>query len=260
MDRSSVSSVLGQVARGEMSVEVALERLRILPFDDLGDMARVDHHRELRSGVPEIVYGESKPANEIEQLLRSLAASGGGALASRVDSVKAETIIESLPQAVYHQRGRIVLIPPTMPRRRGRGPVAVVCAGTSDLPVADEAAITLEFLGHRVVRHNDIGIAGLHRLVAAATELRACEVIVAIAGFEGALPSAISGLVPAAVIAVPTQVGYGVGLGGFAALITMLAGCSPGVSVVNIDNGIGAAICAARINRMPEPSDKEVLP
>lgn len=249
MDAEALRHLLEAVATGETTVVAASERLRVLPFADLGDMAVVDHHRELRSGIPEIVYGESKTADEIARLMAELATGGGGALATRVDAEKARAVASDLPEVIYHERARALVVAPARPRVAGRGPIAVVCAGTSDLPVADEAAITLEFLGQRIVRRNDIGIAGLQRLVAAAEDLRQCTVVIAVAGFEGALPSAVSGLVAAPVIAVPTSIGYGVGLGGLAALTTMLAGCSPGVSVVNIDNGLGAAVVAARINR-----------
>ena len=152
MDRASISSILSEVANGALSVQAAAERLRTLPFDDLAEIARVDHHRELRSGIPEIIYGESKTASEIKALLLSLSASGAGALATRVAPVKAAKVITDVASAVYHERGQILMVAPTVTRQRGRGSVAVVCAGTSDLPVADEAALTLEFLGHPVVR------------------------------------------------------------------------------------------------------------
>jgi hypothetical protein len=248
VDRSHITALLDAVRSGELGVADAVDRLRILPFADLEGIARLDHHRELRAGVPEIVYGESKSAEDIARLLGALAEGGGGALATRVSSEKAAAIQAAVPGAIYHSRGRCVVIEPETPRRAGRGSVGVVCAGTSDLPVADEAAIALEFLGHPVRRAQDIGIAGLHRVVDAAEGLRDCTVCIAVAGFEGALPGALAGLIPGPIIAVPTSVGYGVGLGGFAAMVTMLAGCSPGVVVVNIDNGLGAAVAAARIN------------
>ena len=249
MDTRRLADILEKVQTGELSPEAAADALRILPFDTLDTYARVDHHRELRSGIPEIVYGESKTAEHIAALMTSLAAGGGGALATRIDRDKASEVAGRLERVEYRERARCLVIWPETPRPPGRGPVAVVSAGTSDLPIADEAATCLEFLGHQVRRADDVGIAGLQRLVAASESLRDCTAAIAVAGFEGALPSALAGLIPAPVIAVPTSVGYGVGLGGFAALITMLAGCSPGVIAVNIDNGIGAAVAAARINR-----------
>lgn len=249
MDTRRLAEILEKVRSGELSPEAAAETLRILPFAALDSYARVDHHRELRTGTPEIVYGESKTAEHIAALMESMAAGGGGALATRVDPEKAAAVAEIVDAVEYRERARSLVMWPQTPRPAGRGPIAVVSAGTSDLPVADEAATALEFLGAEVRRADDIGIAGLQRVVEAAEGLRECTVAIAVAGFEGALPSALAGLIPAPVIAVPTSVGYGVGLGGFAALITMLAGCSPGVIAVNIDNGVGAAVAAARINR-----------
>jgi NCAIR mutase (PurE)-related protein len=253
VDRRRVADILEQVRDGELEPAEAAEKLRVLPFDALGGFARVDHHRELRAGVPEIVYGESKTAEQIASLMESLAGGGGGALATRIDRSKAEAVAARLGGGAagleYREQARCLVLWPETPRPPGRGPIAVVSAGTSDLPVADEAATTLEFLGQTIRRADDIGIAGLQRLVHASESLRDCTVAIAVAGFEGALPGALAGLIPAPVIAVPTSVGYGVGLGGFAAMITMLAGCSPGVVAVNIDNGLGAAVTAARMNR-----------
>lgn len=249
MDPRRVADILEQVRAGELEVADAAEKLRVLPFAALDEYARVDHHRELRIGIPEIVYGESKSADNIAALMTSLAGGGGGALATRVSPDKAAAVCRELDGVEYRERARCLVIRPEIARSPGRGPIAVVSAGTSDLPVADEAATCLEFLGQQVRRADDIGIAGLQRVIEASESLRDCTVAIAVAGFEGALPGALAGLIPAPVIAVPTSVGYGVGLGGFAAMITMLAGCSPGVVAVNIDNGLGAAVTAARINR-----------
>ena len=178
-----------------------------------------------------------------------LARSGSGALATRVDADKAARVAEEVPVVEYRERSRLLVIAPTHPRRPAvRGRVAVVSAGTSDEPVADEAAMTTQFLGHPVQRFTDVGVAGLQRVVGVAEELRTASVVIVLAGMEGALPSVVSALVNRPIIAVPTSVGYGVGLGGFVAMLSMLASCSPGVSVVNIDNGFGAAVAAARIN------------
>jgi NCAIR mutase (PurE)-related protein len=236
------------LAEGAVTVDQAVEALRTLPFDAVADLARLDHHRELRVGAPEVVYGESKSGEEIATLLARLAGGGGGALATRVDPAKAAIVRAAVPAAAYHEVARALVVAPSAPRPPGRGTVAVVAAGTSDRPVAEEAAVTLEFLGERVERLTDVGVAGLQRVVAVGKALRAATVCVVVAGMEGALPGVVAGLVRAPVVAVPTSVGYGVGLGGFVAMLSMLTTCSPGVVVVNIDNGFGAAIAAARMN------------
>jgi hypothetical protein len=250
MDRARLEMLLADVAAGALAPRDAAEALRRLPFEQLSDLARVDHHRPLRTGLPEVVFGESKAAPEIVAILRSLAAAGGGALATRVNADKAAMVIGELPQARYAPTARALIIDPDAPRaRHGRGTIAVVSAGTSDRPVAEEAIETLRFLGHDVAHHTDVGIAGLQRVVSVVEHLRAAEVVIAVAGMEGALPGVVASMVECPVIAVPTSVGYGVGLGGFAAMLSMLASCSPGIAVVNIDNGFGAAVAAARINR-----------
>jgi NCAIR mutase (PurE)-related protein len=250
VDREDIRRLLQEVKSGQLELDDALERLRRLPFERVGAMARVDHHRELRSGVPEVVLGEFKSAEQIAAILGALAGGGAGALATRVDADKAAEVLAAVPGARYLAAAHLVVVDPGRPRaERGRGVIAVVSAGTSDMPVAEEAALTAEFLGHRVVRVSDVVVAGLHRVLAASEELRACTVAIVVAGMEGALPSVMAGLIDCAIVAVPTSVGYGVGLGGFAAMLSMLASCSPGVTVVNIDNGFGAAVAAARINR-----------
>jgi len=224
--------------------------LRRLPFEKLDDLAVIDHHRPLRAGAPEVVFGESKTAEQIAAILERLAGGGGGALATRVDPGKAEQVRSRLPAARYHEVGRLVVVPPERPPdAASRGPVAVAAAGTSDRPVAEEAALTAEFLGHAVDRVYDIGVAGLHRLMAHVDRLRACDAVVVVAGMEGALPSVVAGMVDRPVIAVPTSVGYGVGLGGFVAMMGMLLACAPGITVVNIDNGFGAAVAASLMAR-----------
>jgi NCAIR mutase (PurE)-related protein len=231
-----------------VSTADAVERLRKLPFEEVPD-ALVDHHRALRAGIPEVVFGEHKSALQVVTIMRTLAASGGGALATRMDAAKAASVVAELPGARYDALARTVIVDP----QRGaattapRGRVAVVAAGTSDLAVAEEAAVSAEFFGLAVERITDVGIAGLHRLLAHVERLRGADVVIAIAGMEGALPSAIGGLIDRPIIAVPTSVGYGVGLGGFAAMLGMLSSCAPGVMVVNIDNGFGAAVGAALI-------------
>jgi len=251
MDAADIRRLLEEVRAGALSPAEAAERLRLLPYEAVGVEARVDHHRELRSGIPEVVLGEFKTAEQIADIMEALARGGSGALATRVEAAKAAVIGARIAGARYHPVARVLVIDPARPRgARGQGRIAVVAAGTSDLPVAEEAALTAEFLGHPVVRITDVGVAGLHRVLAASEELRACRVVVVVAGMEGALPSVVAGLIDRPIVAVPTSVGYGVGLGGFAAMLAMLASCSPGVTVVNIDNGFGAAVAAARINAL----------
>lgn len=257
MDPKRIEALLVAVQGGALSPAEALERLRLMPAEDLGE-AVLDHHRTLRAGSPEVVLGEWKTAEQIARLVAALAAHGSGALATRVSPEKAAHVLAAVPGAEYRELARAVVVWP--PGRQaaasaaagtaqasGAPVVAVVCAGTSDLPVAEEAVVTLEFLGHPVTRVTDVGVAGLHRLFPHLERLRQAAVILVVAGMEGALPSVIAGLVHRPVIAVPTSVGYGVSQGGYAALLGMLSSCAAGVLVVNIDNGFGAAVGAARI-------------
>jgi NCAIR mutase (PurE)-related protein len=248
VDRERLEELLAQVARGELAPDEAARALRDLPFEKVGADAVIDHHRALRTGVPEVVYGESKTAAQIAATLGALAARGGGALATRVSPDKAAHVIAQVPGAEHLEVARMLRVPPPVARER-RGAVAVVAAGTSDLPVAEEAAITLDFLGVEVLRVIDVGVAGVHRLMARVADLRAQDALIVVAGMEGALPSVIAGLVDRPLVAVPTSVGYGVGAGGLVAMGTMLSSCAPGITVVNIDNGFGAAVAAARIAR-----------
>jgi NCAIR mutase (PurE)-related protein len=247
MDPRRIEALLGEVQSGALSPADALERLRRMPAEDLGE-AVLDHHRTLRAGVPEVILGEWKTAEQIARLLAALAAQGNGALATRVSADKAAHVLAAVPGAEYRELARAVVVwpEPAAPARE-RPTVAVVCAGTSDLPVAEEAVVTLEFLGHPVMRVTDVGVAGLHRLFPHIERLRQAAAILVVAGMEGALPSVVAGLVHRPVIAVPTSVGYGVSQGGWAALLGMLSSCAAGVLVVNIDNGFGAAVGAARI-------------
>lgn len=248
MDPRRIEALLVEVQGGALSPAEALERLRLMPAEDLGE-AVLDHHRTLRAGVPEVILGEWKTAEQIARLLAALAAQGGGALATRVSADKAAHVLAAVPGAQYRELARAVVVWPEQAASPdpARPTVAVVCAGTSDLPVAEEAAVTLEFLGHPVSRVTDVGVAGLHRLFPHLERLRQAAAILVVAGMEGALPSVVAGLVHRPVIAVPTSVGYGVSQGGYAALLGMLSSCAAGVLVVNIDNGFGAAVGAARI-------------
>jgi len=222
-----------------------MSSLQKLPFEAIGNMAQIDHHRELRSGVPEVVFGESKSADEIATLLERLAHGRGKTLATRVSPDKAEASLERVPGAVYRADAKAILV--GVEPAPGSEEVAVVSAGTSDGPVVEEAVATLDFLGITSRRVTDAGVAGLPRTIAAAERLGDVSAVIVAAGMEGALPSVLAGLCDRPLIAVPTSVGYGVGIGGFVAMMAMLSSCSPGVSVVNIDNGFGAAVVAARI-------------
>ncbi len=252
MDRQSLLELLRGVAERQVTVEAAAEQLRQLPYQPVAHATGttvVDHHRELRTGIPEVVFGESKTAEQIAQILVELGRLGNGALATRVSAEKARHIGAAVPEAHYFEAARLVRLAPRSPRPAA-STIAVVCAGTSDLPVAEEAALTCEFLGAPVLRISDVGVAGIHRLLARAPELDSAAVLIVVAGMEGALPSVIAGLCPAPVIAVPTSVGYGVGAGGLIALASMLTSCAPGITAVNIDNGFGAAVAAVRIARL----------
>jgi len=252
VDRSQLLSVLEQVRSGAMSPSDAAGQLSDLPYAEVAHAVGstlIDHHRELRTGVPELVFGAGKTPAQIAGALGELARRGGGAIATRVDPAKAEALRALVPELVVHEAARIVALgaPGTRP---AAAPIAVVCAGTSDLPVAEEAALVAEFLGAPVIRISDVGVAGIHRLLARLDAIRDAAVVIAVAGMEAALPSVLGGLVDRPLIAVPTSVGYGVSLDGLVALAAMLASCALGITVVNIDNGVGAAVAAVRIARL----------
>lgn len=248
MTPSALLHLLSAVERGELSSADAAQRLARLPFEDLGD-ARVDHHRSLRSGLPEVIFAQGKTREQTLAIFQSLFSDGVDVLATRVDTETAGELIVRFPRAVHHPAARTVSLRQTQPPQVLAGSIAVVCAGTSDLPVAEEAAVTAETFGARVTRIYDVGVAGLHRLLAARESLLAADVVVVCAGMEGALPSVVGGLVGVPVIAVPTSVGYGGSFGGATALLGMLNSCSPNVVVVNIDNGFGAAYSAVLMAR-----------
>src|SRR5688572_22017583 len=249
MDPARVRALLERVRDDLVGVEDALEELRTLPFRQLGDTATVDHHRALRVGVPEVVLGEGKTAEQIVTIVEELARAGGNVLATRIDAAKAEAVRARLPAVRYEAEARALFLEQKPWEDVGRGTIAIVSAGTSDRPVAEEAAFTAHAFGHRIERIYDVGVAGVHRTLARIDALRAAEVLIVVAGMEGALPSLVAGLVDRPVIAVPTSVGYGASYGGLAALLGMLTSCAAGVTVVNIDNGFGAAYAAALINR-----------
>lgn len=249
MKRDALTRLLEQVREGTLPVGDALESLSTLPDqEDLG-FAVVDHHRAMRKGIPEVIFGAGKSAEQIATLLERIHARGHNALATRVEPEKAASVLTQLPQARYESVPRCLVLTAHPPENLGRGSIAVVTAGTSDIAVAEEAALTAELFGNVVHRITDVGVAGLHRLLNRIPALRAAEVLIVVAGMEGALPSVVSGLVAKPVIAVPTSVGYGASFGGLAALLAMLNSCASGVTVVNIDNGFGAGYAASLINR-----------
>jgi len=249
MDKSSLLQLLASVQRGDLTPEAATARLADLPFEDIGH-TRIDHHRELRNGLPEVIYAAGKTPEQVAEIFARMAAAGAPVLATRATPEHAAAVHTAVPAASYNALARTLTLPSSIPSSLVPSPcICVLCAGTSDLPVAEEAAITAEHFGVRVVRLYDVGVAGLHRLLAVRDQLREADCVIVCAGMEGALPSVVGGLVGVPVIAVPTSVGYGASFGGAAALLGMLNSCSPNVSVVNIDNGFGAAYTATLIAR-----------
>lgn len=248
MDQAKLNALLEDVAKGNVSSQDAAEKLKHLPFEDLG-FAKIDHHRQIRKGVPETIFASGKTSEQVIGIIGSMKEHGSNILATRCEPGMAADVLAAHPDVTYHEAARCLTLTLAKPPVR-EGYVAVVCAGTSDLPVAEEASITCEMLGNRVERITDIGVAGLHRLLNQRESLSGANAIIVCAGMEGALPTAVAGLVDRPVIAVPTSVGYGASFNGIAALLGMLNSCAEGVTVVNIDNGFGAAITASLINRL----------
>jgi NCAIR mutase (PurE)-related protein len=255
MDRRSIEHLLRQVAAGQVSAEEAARQLQGLPFEDLG-FARIDHHRALRKGYPETIFCQGKTTEQILTIARRLAASGSLVLATRIAPEAARALVREFPRAEYDELARVVLIRPEDAPVEEQGLVVVASAGTADLPVAREAMITARAMGARVEGIFDVGVAGIHRLLAYGEKLRSARVVVVVAGMEGALASVVGGLVDAPVVAVPTSVGYGASFSGLSALLTMLNSCASGVVVVNIDNGFGAGYAAALINNRTRSSEE----
>jgi len=259
MDASDLRDLLERVARGEAPVEDALTRLTDLPFAEVSigehGVAKIDHHRELRTGFPEVVFCQGKSPSQVRAIAREVLDKGEVLLGTRASAAHFQVVAQIAGDARFFEDARILLVD----RRETRpqlGHIVVASGGTADFPVAEEAAIAAEVMGNRVTRLYDVGVAGVHRVLANRELLRDARAIVAVAGMEGALPSIVAGLVSVPVIAVPTSIGYGANLGGIAALLTMLNSCAPGIGVVNIDNGFGAATLASRINQTePLPGD-----
>jgi len=249
VDLTSLREFLGRLQRGELAIDDALRTLSELPVQKVADFAHLDGERALRQGVPEVVFGERKTPDQIGKLVARLRELGQAVLVTRISPEGGQAALAAAPEGRYDPISRTFHASAPGPAREPRGVVAVVCAGTTDIPVAEEACVTVGFVGSEAKRHFDVGVSGIHRLLGRAQELRAADALVVCAGMEGALPSVVAGLVPRPVIAVPTSVGYGASLGGMAALLAMLNSCAANVSVVNIDNGFSAGFQAALIAR-----------
>jgi NCAIR mutase (PurE)-related protein len=249
MDSERLLELLEKVRRGSVSVSQAVARLRHLPFEDLG-FAKVDHHRALRQGFPEVIMGQGKEPKEVAAIVRAIRRRKNNVLVTRLSADKMATLKRLVPNLKYHVMARAATWIEKPIRITGKGTVLVVCAGTSDIPVAEEAALTAFMMGNRVEKLFDVGVAGIHRILENRLRLDSASVLVVVAGMEGALPSVVAGLIDKPVIAVPTSVGYGASFNGIAALLAMLNSCAAGVTVVNIDNGFGAGFAASLINRL----------
>ena len=249
MNAQRLDRLLKEVAEGRLSPADARRQLAAMPYEDLG-FARVDHHRSLRKGFPEVIFGQGKTPEQIAHIAGAIRGQGAAVLATRVDPDKAALVRELMPELEYHPESACLSLPAEDPPPAGKGRVTVVAAGTSDLPVALEAVLTARLMGSEVDQVFDVGVAGLHRLLGSMDKLGQTTCFVVVAGMEGALPSVVAGMVDRPVVAVPTSVGYGTSFGGLAALLGMLNSCAPGLSVVNIDNGFGAGYLASLIDHM----------
>jgi len=249
MQTDRLKFLLEQVQSGQMEVDTALGKLRNLPFENLDGFATLDHHRSLRNGFPEVVFGQGKQPRQVVSIVQSLSERNDKVLVTRVDKDMADKVRAELPELVYHPLPRLLILDRSAPAEKRPG-ILVVTAGTADMPVAEEAAMTAELMGNAVERMFDVGVAGIHRLLSQTDRLWQARVVIVVAGMDGALPSVVGGLVSAPVIAVPTSVGYGASFNGLAALLTMLNSCASGVAVVNIDYGFGAGSLASTINQM----------
>lgn len=248
MDVKSLEQLLKDVKNSTLPIEDAVKKLESLPFTDLG-FAKIDNHRALRVGYPEVIYGEGKTLDQVKQIVQHMNGNGDNILVTRCSQEMADAVIEVCPEAEYNQSGRVLTVRNSV-IEESDSYIAVISAGTSDLSVVEEARVTAEMLGNKVVKVTDVGVAGIHRLFASLEVIRGAKVIIVVAGMEGALASVIGGLVNKPIIAVPTSVGYGANLGGVATLLAMLNSCASGISVVNIDNGFGAAYNASMINKL----------
>jgi NCAIR mutase (PurE)-related protein len=248
LNSDSIRKLFQQVRQGKLTPDEAVERLRHLPFEDLG-FAKLDHHRALRNGMPEVIFGKGKTPEQVAGIFTHLAQHGGNILATRADEDQFQAVKKVIAKAEYRPLARAIVLKRDR-KKCGKGLIAVVSAGTSDIPVAEEALVTAEMMGNDIQHFYDVGVAGIHRLFANREALTKARVVVVCAGMEGALPSVVGGLVGVPVIAVPTSVGYGAAFDGLAALLGMMNSCASNVSVVNIDNGFGAGYVASLINRL----------
>jgi NCAIR mutase (PurE)-related protein len=251
MDQKKLEELLHTIHKGELSVEEGIQRLKTLPFEDIGE-AMIDHHRPLRKGFPEVIFGEGKDAEQVITIMERMVEAQEDILITRITEEKAKAVLQRFPTASYHQRARAITLQVSEGTVKGRGVIVVISAGTSDIPVAEEAAVTATIMGNRVETIYDVGVSGVHRLLEHREKLMEANVLIVVAGMEGALPSVVGGLVARPVIAVPTSVGYGTSFGGLTPLLAMLNSCASNVAVVNIDNGFGAGYIASLINRSQE--------
>ena len=249
MDKESLLKILANVAAGKTSVEKAAKTLKHLSFEDI-DYAHIDHHRSLRKGFPEVIFGQGKTSDQIIGIMEKMLHQENIVLVTRIDQNQAEKVVERFPEVVYHQDARMLILEKKKMTIQGKGTILVLSAGTSDIPIAKEAYLTAKSMGNHVESVFDVGVAGIHRLLDHQNMIDKSSVLIVVAGMEGALPSVVAGMVSQPVIAVPTSVGYGVSLGGLTALFAMLNSCSSNVAVVNIDNGFGAGYMASAINRV----------
>ncbi|MEE9575277.1 MAG: nickel pincer cofactor biosynthesis protein LarB [Gammaproteobacteria bacterium] len=249
MDRDTLNQLLHNVAGGKISVEDATQKLMHLSFEDI-DYAHIDHHRSLRKGFPEVIFGQGKTADQIIGIFEKMLLQENVVLITRIDSQQADRVVSRFPDAIYHKDPKMVVYKKHEIPKQGKGTVLIISAGTSDIPVAKEAYFTADVMGNNVESVFDVGVAGIHRLLDHKKLIDEASVLIVVAGMEGALPSVVAGMVSRPVIAVPTSVGYGVSLGGLTALFAMLNSCSSNVAVVNIDNGFGAGYMASSINRI----------
>ncbi|EFK95354.1 circadian phase modifier CpmA-like protein [sediment metagenome] len=248
MNEENIRRLLERLSLGDISVDDAVTTLRYLPYEDIG-FACIDHHRNLRRGHSEVIFGEGKEADDIIAIMNRMAGKQENIMITRISPDKAEKVLKVFPDCIYHKRAGLMILEPCPARISGRGTILVICAGTSDIPVAEEAAITARFMGNEIETVYDVGVSGLHRLMAHRDKMIKASIIIVVAGMEGALPSVVGGLVDKPVIAVPTSVGYGASFKGISALLAMLNSCASGVTVVNIDNGFGAGCAASLMNR-----------
>ena len=242
-----IHKLLQAIAAGDLSPETALEKLKYLPFESLDEFAKIDRHRQLRTGFPEVIWGADKTPEQIVKIMTAMGRDAGVVMATRIEPEVYQQLLTAIPDLVYYSAARICSL--SRPQTTQVGTISILTAGTADIPVAEEAAVTAELCGFEVIRLWDVGVAGIHRLLSNSQVVYDAEVLIVVAGMEGALPSVVAGLADCPVIAVPTSVGYGASFGGIAPLLTMLNSCAAGIGVVNIDNGFGAAILAGQILR-----------